>query len=113
LSSNIKITFFGTGGSWPSPGRGLPAVGIQVDDRLNLFDCGEGTQKQIMKSNSSFMKIENIFITHFHGDHFIGMIGMIQSMSFNGREAPLNIYGPRGAIHMVMNALNVGYFRLN
>lgn len=113
MASNIKMTFFGTGGSWPTPVRSLPALGIQVEDMVNLFDCGEGTQKQIMKSTTSFMKIENIFITHFHGDHFIGLIGMVQSMSFNGRETPLNIYGPKGAIPMVMNALNVGYYRLN
>ncbi|MHB1708274.1 MAG: ribonuclease Z [Thermoplasmataceae archaeon] len=113
MASNIKLTFFGTGGSWPTPVRGLPAVGIQIDDRLNLFDCGEGTQKQIMASSTSFMKIENIFISHFHGDHFIGLIGMVQSMSFNGRVTPLNIFGPRGAVRMVLNALNVGYFRLN
>ncbi|QRF76306.1 Ribonuclease Z [Thermoplasmatales archaeon] len=113
MASNIRITFFGTGGSWPTPLRGLPSVGIQVDDKLNLFDCGEGSQKQIMKSSTSFMKVENVFITHFHGDHFIGLIGMVQSMSFNGRSDPLNIYGPRGAIHMILNALNVGYFRLN
>ena len=67
MASNIRITFMGTGGSWPSPGRGLPAVAVQIDDITNLLDCGEGTQKQIMKSKLSFMSIHNIFITHFHG----------------------------------------------
>ncbi len=113
MASNIKVTFLGTGGSWPSPGRSLPAVAVQVDEILNLFDCGEGTQKQIMKSNLSFMKIQNVFITHFHGDHFLGLLGMIQSMSFNGREAPLHVYGPPGAIRVMENAIAVGYYTLS
>ena len=66
MASNIRITFLGTGGSMPKPGRSLPAVAIQVDDILNLFDCGEGTQKQFMKSGVSFMSLSNIFISHFH-----------------------------------------------
>lgn len=112
MASNIKITFMGTGGSWPTPGRGLPAVVIQIDEITNLLDCGEGTQKQIMKSKVSFMSIDNVFITHFHGDHFLGILGMVQSMSFNGREKPLNIYGPRGAVRILSNALNVGFYKL-
>ncbi len=111
MASNIKITFIGTGGSWPSPGRGLPAVAIQIDDILNLFDCGEGSQKQLMKSRLSFMSIDNVFLTHFHGDHFLGLLGMVQSMSFNNREKPLTIYGPKGAIRILSAAMNVGYFR--
>ncbi len=111
MASNIKITFIGTGGSWPSPGRGLPSVAIQIDDMINLFDCGEGTQKQLMKSKLSFMSIDNVFITHFHGDHFLGLLGMVQSMSFNNREKPLTIYGPRSAIRILSSGLNLGYFR--
>ena len=111
MVSNIKMTFLGTGGSWPSPGRGLPSVAVQIDETVNLFDCGEGSQKQLMKSRVSFMGIDNIFITHFHGDHFLGMLGMVQSMSFNNREKPLHIYGPKGAIRILSAALNVGYYR--
>ena len=111
MASNIKITFIGTGGSWPTPGRGLPSVAVQIDEIINLFDCGEGSQKQLMKSKISFMSIDNVFLTHFHGDHFLGLIGMVQSMSFNNREKPLNVYGPRGAIRILSSALNVGYYR--
>ncbi|WP_393971876.1 ribonuclease Z [Oxyplasma meridianum] len=113
MASIVNITFLGTGGSWPFPGRGLPSIALQIDDTLNLLDCGEGTQKQIMKSNLSFMQIDNIFITHFHGDHFLGLLGLVQSMSFNGRDGDLNIYGPPGAISIISNALNVGYYSLN
>lgn len=112
MVSNIKITFLGTGGSWPVPKRGLPSLAVQIDEIVNLFDCGEGTQKQIMKSNLSFMRVNNIFITHFHGDHFLGLLGLIQSMSFNNRSEPLNIYGPPGAVTILSNALNVGYYTL-
>lgn len=111
MASNIKITFIGTGGSWPTPGRGLPSVAVQIDEITNLFDCGEGSQKQLMKSKVSFMGIDNVFITHFHGDHFLGLLGMVQSMSFNNREKPLNIYGPKGAMRILSAALNVGYYR--
>ncbi|MCL4341031.1 MAG: ribonuclease Z [Candidatus Thermoplasmatota archaeon] len=113
MASIVSITFLGTGGSWPFPGRGLPSIALQIDDALNLLDCGEGTQKQIMKSNLSFMKIDNVFITHFHGDHFLGLLGLVQSMSFNGRDRDLNIYGPPGAISILASALNVGYYSLN
>lgn len=112
MASSVKITFIGTGGSWPTPGRGLPAVVVQVDEVVNLFDCGEGTQKQLMKSPISFMGIDNVFITHFHGDHFLGLLGMVQSMSFNNRDKPLNVYGPKGAVRVLSNAFNVGYFNL-
>ena len=112
MASNVKLTFLGTGGSWPVIGRSLPAIALQIDDIFNLLDCGEGTQKQIMKSQLSVMKIDNVFSTHVHGDHFLGLLGLIQSMSFNSRERPLNIYGPRGAFRMISNALNVGYFTL-
>ncbi|MGC8609570.1 MAG: ribonuclease Z [Thermoplasmata archaeon] len=110
MASNIKITFLGTGGSWPTPKRAMPAIALQIDEIFNLLDCGEGTQKQIMKSKLSFMAIDNVFITHFHGDHFIGLMGLVQSMSFNNREKPLHIYGPSGAINILKNALNVGFF---
>ena len=113
MASTFKITFLGSGGSWPSPGRGLPAIAVQIDAVLNLLDCGEGTQKQLMKSNVSFMKINNIFLSHFHGDHFLGLLGMVQSMSFNGRTEELHIFGPVRAREMLSNALNVGYYTLS
>lgn len=90
----------------------MPAVALQIEDKLNLLDCGEGTQKQIMKSKLSFMKVDNVFITHFHGDHFLGLPGLVQSLSFNGREDPLHIFGPKGAFRIISAALMVGYYSL-
>ncbi len=112
MASLFRITFLGTGGSWPTPGRSMPSVLLQVDDIISLLDCGEGTQKQIMKSGVSFMKIKHVFLSHLHGDHFLGLIGLVQSMSFNGRTDELNIYGPPGCISILSRAINVGYYTL-
>lgn len=91
----------------------MPAVALQIEDKFNLLDCGEGTQKQIMKSKLSFMKVDNVFLTHFHGDHFLGLLGLVQSLSFNGREDPLHIFGPKGAFRIISSALMVGYYTLS
>lgn len=96
----------------PKPGRALPAVAVQVDDILNLFDCGEGTQKQFMKSGVSFMSLKNIFISHFHADHFLGLPGLLNSLAFLGRTDDLNIFGPPGAPTFIRNAVNLGYSRI-
>ncbi|MCL4453499.1 MAG: ribonuclease Z [Candidatus Thermoplasmatota archaeon] len=112
MASNIRIIFLGTGGSMPKPGRALPAVAVQVDDILNLFDCGEGTQKQFMKSGVSFMSLKNIFISHFHADHFLGLPGLLNSLAFLGRTDDLNIFGPPGAPTFIRNAMNLGYSRI-
>ncbi|HEU13060.1 MAG: ribonuclease Z [Thermoplasmata archaeon] len=113
MISTIKIVFFGTSGSWPSVERGLPSLGIQVDRDVLLFDIGEGTQRQIMQTTVSFMKISKIFITHFHGDHFLGLAGLIQTMVLNGRTEPLEIYGPADTIKQVSNFLQLGYYSLS
>ncbi len=113
MASNIKITFLGTGGAVPKPGRGLPSLAIHIDEILNIFDCGEGTQKQLMKSEISFMDISNIFISHFHADHFLGLPGLINTLSFSGRTEDLNIFGPEGAIKFVKKTTELGYGSLN
>ncbi len=113
MPSTIRIAFFGTGGSWPSPGRNVMSVGLQIDSEVILFDCGEGTQRQIMCTKISFMKIKKIFITHFHGDHFLGLAGLIQTMVLNNRTEPLEIYGPEGAVNILTSFLSVGYYSLS
>jgi ribonuclease Z len=113
MISSIRLYFLGTGGSWPTPQRNTLSIGIRVDDEGLLFDCGEGTQTSLMKSSLSLMKIKKIFITHFHGDHFLGLPGLIQTMSFYGRTEPLEIYGPIGASSVLGNLLSIGYYSLN
>ena len=106
----MQIVFLGTSGSWPTPKRNVSAVAVKRGPEIVLFDCGEGTQRQFMQSRLSFMQVSRVFLSHFHGDHFLGLPGMIQSMSMNGREGPLEVYGPRGVERLVSELLSLGYF---
>src|SRR3989449_8665486 len=106
----MQIVFLGTSGSWPTPRRNVSAVAVKRGPEVLLFDCGEGTQRQFMLSKLSFMQVSRVFVSHFHGDHFLGLPGMVQSMSMNGREAPLDVYGPRGIERLVGELLSLGYF---
>jgi ribonuclease Z len=108
----MRLTFLGTAGSWPTKERSASAIALDLDRELVLLDCGEGTQRQFFQSSASFMRVRRVFITHFHGDHFLGLPGLIQSMSLNHREMPLDIYGPPDAEEMVGRALRLGYFQL-
>ncbi len=106
----MHLNFLGTGGSWPTPVRNVSGVALRVGREVILFDCGEGTQRQFMKSNLSFMRISKILISHFHGDHFLGIPGLIQSMFLNNRKKKLNIYGPEGTTNLIKMLLSLGYF---
>jgi len=106
----VRIVFLGTAGSLPTPKRNVCAVAVQVGSEIILFDCGEGTQRQFMRSTASYMKVHAVFVTHLHGDHFLGIPALIQSMSFSGREKDLFIYGPEGTIETVRSMLGLGYF---
>ena len=109
----LRIIFLGTGGSWPTIKRNVASVAIKRGKEIILFDCGEGTQKQFQKSKLSYMQVKKIFITHFHGDHFLGLPGLIQTMQLNDRSIPLNIYGPKGMKKLVNKLLSLGHFRSN
>lgn len=106
----MELLFLGTGGSWPCREFNVPAVAIKLDDEIILFDCGEGTQRQFMISKYSFMRVSKVFISHFHGDHFLGLPGLIQSMNLNDRTSALEIYGPSGTIKTISTLLTLGYF---
>ena len=110
----IIITFLGTVSGIPSLKRNHSAIVLEhfTNERgVFLFDCGEGTQKQLMKSDVSFMGIDKIFITHWHADHFAGLIPMIQTMNLEKREKPLTIFGPE-AERFISNIMDLGYFGL-
>lgn len=107
----MRLVFLGTGGSWPTKERNVSSVALKLNGDVLLFDCGEGTQRQIQHTSLSFMKVERILITHFHGDHFLGLPGLIQTMYQNDREAPLHIYGPEGTEQIVSATLELGYFK--
>jgi ribonuclease Z len=108
----MRITFLGTAGSWPTKDRSASAIALDTEGELILLDCGEGTQRQFFQSSASFMRVRRVFLTHFHGDHFLGLPGLIQSMCLNNRTEPLDIYGPSDAKDMVDRALHMGYFTL-
>src|SRR5881396_2644085 len=93
---DLRITFLGTGAGMPTRARNVASVAVTMDGRVLLFDCGEGTQHQLMRSAVRFGAIEAVFLTHLHGDHLIGLPGLLASMSLNGREKPLALYGPAG-----------------
>ena len=91
----LSLFFAGTAGSVPSARRGLPALLVlRGGDRL-LFDCGEGTQRQLVRS-VGLADLDSIFLTHFHTDHWLGLPGMLKSFDLRDREQPLTIYGPPG-----------------
>jgi ribonuclease Z len=109
--TQLRIIFLGTGGSWPTVKRNVSSLAIKRGSEILLFDCGEGTQRQFQSSNLSYMQISKIFITHFHGDHFLGLPGLIQTMQLNDRDKPLHIYGPKGMEELTDHLLTLGYFR--
>ena len=109
--TQLNIIFLGTGGSWPTVKRNVSSIAIKRAGEILLFDCGEGTQRQFQKSKLSYMQISKIFITHFHGDHFLGIPGLIQTMQLNDREIPLYIYGPKGINELIVQLLTLGYFK--
>ncbi|MBU1941815.1 MAG: ribonuclease Z, partial [Candidatus Thermoplasmatota archaeon] len=109
--TQLNIIFLGTGGSWPTINRNVSSVAIKRGKEILLFDCGEGTQRQFQKSHLSYMQITKIFITHFHGDHFLGIPGLLQTMQLNDRTEPLHIYGPPGMHSLTDQLVHLGYFR--
>jgi len=92
----LDILFLGTGASIPSRDRAMPCVAVRCGSETVLFDCGEGSQRQLMISPFSFMKVKGIFITHMHGDHFLGLPGLLQTMGLSGRKEKLTVCGPDG-----------------
>lgn len=93
---SLSVIFLGTAGSVPTPKRGLPAILVQRKGEQLMFDCGEGVQRQIMKAKTGFHKITKIFVSHMHGDHVLGLPGLLQTMALLNRERELQVYGPPG-----------------
>ncbi|XP_039174675.1 zinc phosphodiesterase ELAC protein 1 [Crotalus tigris] len=106
---SMDITFLGTGAAYPSPTRGASATVIRFEGECWLFDCGEGTQTQFMKSNLKAGKITKIFITHLHGDHVFGLPGLLCTISLqcspDARKLPVDIYGPLGLKDFLQTAM--------
>lgn len=106
----MEVWTVGTSSAVPTRERGLPANLINYKGERILFDCGEGTQRKLMTEQLGLMKISKIFISHWHADHFSGLLGLIQTMEMEGREKPLYIYGPPRTEEFTDRILDTGYF---
>lgn len=102
---SIFVTFLGTGGAVPTTRRNTSAIFCRREGDRFLFDCGEGTQRQMMRFGTGFA-VSQIFVTHLHGDHILGLPGLIQTMDFNDREAPLAIHVPTGKQNAIWELLD-------
>src|SRR4051794_26031724 len=92
---DLDVLFIGTAGSAPSARRSLPATLVRRGGDRILFDCGEGTQRQLLRS-VGLLDLHEVFLTHFHADHFLGLPGMLKTFNLRGRDSPLAVYGPPG-----------------
>ena len=102
----MKVTFLGTSGAVPTTKRNTSALIVEREGDRLLFDCGEGTQRQMMRYRTGF-DIDHVFLTHLHGDHVFGLPGLTQTMDFNDRERPLAVHAPAGTRNRVDRLLSV------
>jgi ribonuclease Z len=94
---DLDVVFLGTSASMPTAQRAPAALLVRRGGERLLFDCAEGTQRQLQRSSVGLVDVEEIFLTHFHGDHFLGLPGMLKTFALRGRDSvPLTVYGPRG-----------------
>lgn len=107
---DLSLFFAGTGGSVPSARRGLPSILLRRGADRVLFDCGEGTQRQLVRS-VGLADLDSVFLTHFHADHWLGLPGMLKSFALRERDQPLAVYGPKG-LYQLMDAVRFVYGKL-
>lgn len=93
---DLDVVFLGTSGSAPTAQRATSATLVRRGGDRLLVDCGEGTQRQLLRSDVGLADLEDVFLTHFHADHYLGLPGMLKTFALRGREVPLRLYGPTG-----------------
>jgi ribonuclease Z len=97
---DLDLVFLGTSGSVPTARRGLAGTLLRRGGERILFDCGEGTQRQLLRSSVGLVELPEIFLTHYHADHYLGLPGMLKTFALRGREVPLTVYGPPGLVDL-------------
>ncbi|MGH7671497.1 MAG: ribonuclease Z [Gemmatimonadales bacterium] len=107
----LSVTFLGTSAARPTVERNVSGLAVHREGETLLFECGEGTQRQMMRYGVSFA-LSEIFFTHFHADHFLGVIGLIRTLGLQGRPEPLFLYGPKGAKRVLGEAMKLGVERV-
>jgi len=107
----LSVTFLGTSAARPTVERNVSALALVREGETLLFECGEGTQRQMMRFGVSFA-LSEIFFTHFHADHFLGVIGLIRTLGLQGREEAMRLYGPKGAKKVLTQAISLGVERV-
>jgi len=109
----IRLVVLGTSCSNPTVERNLTAIGLRFEGNWLLFDCPEGTQRQMMKANASYMRVHSIFLSHFHADHVLGLPGLIATMAMHGRDTPLHVFGPRGTKKEIAKVMDLALMKKN
>jgi ribonuclease Z len=107
---SLTLTFLGTGAAVPTLERNVSSLAISREGEMLLFDCGEGTQRQMMRYGVGF-SFREIFFTHYHSDHLLGVTGLIRTLGLQGRTEPMTLYGPQGAAKILGATLDVGIER--
>jgi ribonuclease Z len=97
---DLDLVFLGTAGSMPTAQRGPSALLVRRGGERLLVDCGEGTQRQLLRSNVGLVDLREVFLTHYHADHYLGLPGMMKTFALRGRELPLTIHGPAGLVEL-------------
>ena len=108
---SLTVRFLGTSAARPTVERGVSSLAIIREGETLLFDCGEGTQRQMMRYGISFA-LSDIFFTHFHGDHLIGIVGLFRTLALQGRTEPFRLWGPRGGARVLRTATHFGVDRV-
>lgn len=98
---DLDVVFLGTGGSVPTAQRAPAATLVRRGGERLLFDCAEGTQRQLLRSEVGLVELDEVFLTHFHADHYLGLPGMLKSFALRGRETKLTVYGPPGLADLI------------
>ena len=107
----MRLTFLGTAAARPTVGRNVSSLLVQREGDVLMFDCGEGTQRQMMRFGTGF-SFSDIFFTHLHADHFLGVIGLLRTLGLQAREEPMDLWAPAGTEQILAQAVGLGVERV-